>query len=221
MSKARPAPSPEAPRDLDESEFTELLRQIRVAVPAVEAAIFVDNEGECIDYASSIDPFDAKVTGAQMLDLERQLERTSDAVRAGAHFSLEIGFAAYEIWCRRLSDDYLLVLRVVGSFERSHLRSVSARVGQAFRAAVNIETPAWEPVAPPVDVRTRPSIGWDYAPASFREHGERVAVEDVLGRWVESDVVEDAVCFRIRTIEGRELTLVHDPDSDAWAIRNR
>jgi hypothetical protein len=28
------------------------------------------------------------------------------------------------------------------------------------------------------------------------------------------------VCFRVRTEEGRELTLVHDPDGDGWVARD-
>lgn len=204
---------------MEESEFTELLREVRVAVPAVEAAIFVDNEGECIDYASSIDPFDAKVAGAQMLDLLRRLENRTEDSPAGKHFELEMACDTHEVWVRRLSDDYVLVLRTRGTFERSHLRSVAIRVARAFRAAVGIDTPHWEPQAVPIEVKTRPAVGWDYAPASFREHGERVAVEDVLGRWLDPPNDQGNVCFRVRTLEGRELTLVHDLHADAWVIR--
>jgi len=204
---------------MEETEFTVLLREVRDAVPAVQVAVFVDNEGECIDYASCIDIYDTKVIGAQMLDILRRLESTDEKVGAGAHYALEMGCVPYEMWARRLSEDYVLVLRTEGTFERSHLRSVAAHTAHAFRAAVGIDAPYWEPEAVPIEVSTRPAVGWDYAPDSFREHGERVAVEDVLGRWTDPPDSDGDVCFRIRTVDGRELTLVYDPGADAWAIR--
>ena len=36
-------------------------------MPAGLAVAFVDLEGECVDYCSAVDPFDAKVAAAQLL----------------------------------------------------------------------------------------------------------------------------------------------------------
>jgi hypothetical protein len=70
-------------------------------------------------------------------------------------------------------------------------------------------------------VLVRSAIGWEYAPAAFSEGGIRVAVSDVLGRWTEPSGVQgdDIVCFRVRTQDGQELTLVHDPGGDGWQVR--
>jgi hypothetical protein len=42
----------------------------------------------------------------------------------------------------------------------------------------------------------------------------------VLGRWTEAlEAGDEIVCFRVRTEEGQELTLVHEPRSDVWQLR--
>lgn len=212
--------SSEWERDQNETEFTELLRALRRAVPAIDVAVFVDEEGECIDYVSTLEPFEAKVMGAQMHDVQKQIELAGRGkVDVGFHYGLEIACEAHEVWTRRISSDYVLVVRVTGSFEPADLRASVARACFAFRATVGIETPGWEPPVLSDDVQIREAVGWDYAPTSFREHGEHVAVADVLGRWVEEAGGSDRVCFRVRTDEGRELTLVHDHGADAWRIR--
>src|SRR4051812_38568136 len=60
------APRAEAARDQGESAFTPILRRCFQDVPRLLAAVFVDAEGECIDYVSAIDPFEAKVAAAHM-----------------------------------------------------------------------------------------------------------------------------------------------------------
>jgi hypothetical protein len=68
----------------------------------------------------------------------------------------------------------------------------------------------------------RAAVGWPYAPASFDRAGSRVTISDVLGRWLEPSELGhgELVCFRIRTKEGQELTLVHDPSADDWSVRS-
>jgi len=66
----------------------------------------------------------------------------------------------------------------------------------------------------------REAVGWAYAPAAFSDQGVRVFVSDVLGRWTEAvGNGDEIVCFRVRTEEGQELTLVHDPRLDGWRLR--
>ena len=62
-------PAAEVERDESDTAFTPILRQVRSAVPPVLVAAFVDSQGECIDYVSSIDPYDAKVYAAHLLVL--------------------------------------------------------------------------------------------------------------------------------------------------------
>jgi hypothetical protein len=72
-----------------------------------------------------------------------------------------------------------------------------------------------------LEVIVRAAVGWPYAPAAFSQEGVRVVVSDVLGRWTEpgGSLGDELVCFRVRTADGQELTLVHDPAGNGWLAR--
>ena len=64
MKKRRP---PDTERDMELSEFTHILQRFWTAIPTALVAAFVDLEGECIDYVSCLEPFEAKVHAAQIM----------------------------------------------------------------------------------------------------------------------------------------------------------
>lgn len=198
-----------------------MLRRLWDAVPCLLAAVFVDTEGECIDYVSALPPFDAKVTGAHMLMMMDVLEASACKVAQGEPMALEINADDRELWVQRVGGEYVLVLVLTPGADRVQLRSAVALAADEFRAEVGIQPPSWEDSGKRLSVRVRASPGWRYAPQGFSEGGVRVLITDVLGRWTESDGVagDEIVCFRVRTADGQELTLVHDPDADGWMVR--
>lgn len=216
-----PGSAGESTRDQGESVFTPILRAVRAAVPSVLAAAFVDVEGECIDYVSSLDPYDAKVSAAHLLVLMDRLRVARARLGLSEAVAIEIAGAERELWGRRVSDEHVLAAVLAPGFDRVQLRAALARAASEFREEVAIDAPAWEPSADPLDVRVRASPNWSYAPDSFRQDGNRIAIADVLGRWTEMAPgrAEGLVCFRVRTEDGQEVTLVHDPDVEDWRVR--
>lgn len=212
---------PEAERDQLESAFTPILRRLWEASPAVLAAAFVDAEGECIDYVSSIAPFEAKVCGAHARVLMDDLSERGHKLGLRESVVLTLVASERELWSRRVTDEYLLVAVVLAGVEHEGMDELLAATGRQFRDEVGAATPAWEPSRPTLEVVVRAAVGWPYAPAAFSQEGIRVRISDVLGRWIESrdGTSEELVCFRVRTEEGQELTLVHDPDADGWQAR--
>lgn len=211
----------ESQRDQVESAFTPILRSLREQVSGVLAAVFVDTEGECIDYASRLEPYDAKVNAAHMLMMMDLLERTRDRVAFGEPFVLEIGADERELWVQRMGGEYVLVVVLTPDFDRGALKNALVSVVREFRNEVGLPAPGWESSERRLSVRVRASPGWRYAPDGWSDGDVRVTITDVLGRWIEaSDVGEDRVCFRVRTGEGQELTLVHEPDGDGWQVRD-
>ena len=211
----------ESKRDQRESAFTPILRRVFRQVPSVLACVFVDYEGECIDYVTTLDPYDAKVSAAHMHML-LALFRSSAARRiCGEPFALELVTSEREIWVRCAGEDYALVTILEPGFDRLALRDALAYANREFRSEVGIDTPAWDLLRAGLSVRVRAAEGWDYAPQGFWAGGVRRTITGVLGRWTEpagSDGME-LVCFRVRTQEGQELTLVHDPDAQDWVVR--
>ena len=92
---ARP---PEAKRDLLETSFTPILRRIWSAMESVLAAVFVDLEGECIDYVSSLDPFEAKVSGAHAFVLVDTIRAVRTKLGMQEPVSFSITGSARELW---------------------------------------------------------------------------------------------------------------------------
>jgi hypothetical protein len=213
-------PRSETERDQTESAFTAMLRRLFHAVPAVTAGVFVDVEGECIDYVASLDPYEAKVAAAHMHVQLGELRHGRMAQALGDCFAFEVVTDQGEIWVRRIADDYALVVLLTRGFDVSELRDAMAQAGREFRAEVALPEPTWER-HDRLSVRVRTSPRWDYAPAGFSLHGERHQIAAVLGRWTEQAHSEGQgwVCFRVRTQQGEELTLAHDERTEVWWVR--
>lgn len=204
----------EAPRDQAESAFTPILRALWASDPSVLAVAFVDGEGECVDYCSSLPPFDAKVLGAHGQILVSDIVRRWVSMGFGQPHHFHVAASEREFLARRVSDDYVLVVSVTaGGVGRAVFRALERAVA-ALREEGGIPVPAWEPYERPLDVEIRRSVGWSYAPTAFRRRDERTPVTDVIGWWLDED--EGWVCFRVRIPGGLELTLAHDPEADRW-----
>jgi hypothetical protein len=208
--------SGESIRDTRESAFTPALRRLWRVDSRILAVVFVDPEGECVDYCSTLTPFEAKVAGAQMLvDVTDVTERLR-TLEWGETIEVEVHAAGREIYARRVDDAYLLIVVVEAGGASIALTRAIERAVLEIRREADLETPAWDPLES-LEVGLRDAVGWEYAPTSFELDGERVEVADVLGRFVDE---EDAglVCFRVRTAEGLELTLARDEIVDRWVV---
>jgi predicted regulator of Ras-like GTPase activity (Roadblock/LC7/MglB family) len=216
----------EAPRDMEESGFTPILRALMHSVPGLLAVVFVDADGECVDYCSALPPFDAKVIAAHMLVVAADVRRRTRA-QSGEPWSVHVHGSARDVLVRRISDDYALVV-VARSTGRTSLLHESVELAvRELRIEGGVKAPPWEPSPERIHVEVRRSIaGWSYAPRAYWYHGDRIAITDVLGRWTEvapasggGDPPRRLVCFLVRTETGRELTLIHDAERDAWNRR--
>lgn len=206
----------ESPRDQDESAFTPILRRLLYRTTGVLAVSFVDQQGECVDYCAALDPFDAKVAGAQMQVTMSHVAARMAKLGAGQSWQAHVHASGRDFVVRRVSDDYLLVVVLKPSaFTRRLLGGVDHAVTELRREA-SIPIPLWEPVTDSVRVECRDAVGWPYAPAAYFEGDRRVGVDDVLGRWMEGRGRQSRVYFRVRNDEGEELTLVHDRGLDRW-----
>lgn len=213
----------EAPREESETAFTQILRALRARHPEVLAAVFVDQEGECVDYASCISAFDAKIVGAEMRVLLDMVDRT--LAQFGQTQVIELVAEDRELFVRRLDGEYALVLSLTVGMLRPRLletveETVDRLVAEAGLEGIVLASTRPPPASDPrMRVETRPAVGWSYAPVWFAVGEERTWIADVMGRWIEGGDEGELVCFRVRTHEGAELTLAHDPARNDWFER--
>ena len=214
---------PEAERDQEESVFTVILRKLRQALPMTLAASFVDTQGECIDYVSALDPFDAKVSGAHGQMLIQRLHAESSRLLLQEPFVLTAWSDERELWARRVTAEYFLVALLAPGGEADVVNRLLEEAAREFRIEVGAPSPSWEAVVRGLDVRVRPAVGWLYAPTAFRDEDTWVTITDVLGRWLESEADaapgDSLVCFRVRTEAGHELTLINHSAGAGWQLR--
>ncbi len=207
----------EAPRDTEETGFTPLLRELWATEPAVLAAVFVDQEGECVDYCSSLDPFDAKVAGAHLQIIMAEVREFADRVGAGRPSTFELHGSERDILVKEVGEGFSLVVVVHGrQTDQSLLAGVDDTVDDLRRES-GIDPPEWDP-ASELEVSIRKATGWPYAPRAFVERGRHHEIAAVLGRWEESGGLagDHLVCFRVRTSTGGELTLAYDEEERRW-----
>ncbi len=215
---SEPRSKSEAPRDQSENPFTRILRRLRGVRPGVLAVCFVDQEGEAVDYCSSVSPYDAKVAGASMLSFLRNTSRAMARLASGEVSEVVVWGDHRELCIRRVASEYSLVVVLrAGAFD-DVVRDEMDAAARAFRDEAQIPPPEWEGGAGSLQVTLRKATGWAYAPASFFRNGRHVAVSCVLGRWEEAGgVVGGALeCFRVRTEDGAEMTLAHSLLLDRW-----
>ena len=221
---ARPAVRPSlanAPlrRSRPESRFGQILAGLLSAHPQVESAAFVDAYGECIDYASRLDPFEAEVAGAQLLTLQSELAERLGRLGAGALVLWTIEAEQRDFIVRRVTEDHCAVIALSAAGLSAHLLRSMAALAEALRREGGLDAPHWDAGSGPFQVLVRPSAGFGYAPDALVEDGRLTKVE-VLGRWTERGLIsaEEVVCFRVRS-DDRELTLAHDRSLDRWQRR--
>lgn len=200
----RPSRRPPA-RDMEVTAFAKILTDLLLRLPGAYACALVDLGGETVDYAGLADPFDAKVAAAHMRIVLNDLE---EYAALGQPRWVIVRGARRSFVARRLPEGYALVvmLRRRAGFTastRAYSACAHALAAEADWSAVDAG-PRWFPIAVAVDRRGRPTT-----------LGEpRVAV-DVFGAIMGLKRGERG--FRVRTADGKELTVVREPGNTWYA----
>ncbi|MEM6960351.1 MAG: hypothetical protein AAF550_01250 [Myxococcota bacterium] len=201
-----------------ESGFTSILRRFWGCHDGVLAALFVDHDGECVDYCSELEPFDAKVAGAQMNVTMAQLVEPLKNLAVGVGISLFVSGTHRELLVRRVNDTYTLVAVLAPGAVSDAVTYVFEDTARALRIEGMLDAANWDPIEGGVEVQTRPAAGWGYAPVAIHRAGRERGIESVLGAWQEDGGAAGGtlMCFRVVDSSGDELTLAHDVTRKSW-----
>ncbi len=194
-------------RDQDASPFSAILWRLCEGSSA-HAAAFVDKEGETVDYAGRISPYEIRVAAAE-LRLVLAFTRTAEVpgFPAVAEIRIRTGRRSYAII--GLGDGYAIVLELV-----RHSFSLSPRA--LLQATRELESEAGiESVLRPGEtrwsrVRVRPSEADARRPEAIWLDGAWQTVT-VLGRYRTGDVARRERGYLARLPSGAEFSLVREP----------
>lgn len=170
---------------MDASPFAAILSTLVERVPGAFAASLVDKEGESVDYAGLVDPFEVKVAAAHVRIVMQELELFE---KLGIPRSLTVRGARRTIVAKALPDGYALVvlLRRRAGFAPS--RRAYAVCVRALAAEAGWKLPpeqAWYPVMVRINEKRRPTLVNDHPAVVMgalagdgEEHGFRVRIGD-------------------------------------------
>jgi predicted regulator of Ras-like GTPase activity (Roadblock/LC7/MglB family) len=204
---------PAPPRDTDASPFAEILGDLLARVPGALAAALVDEEGECVDYTGTTDPYDLKVAAAHFsIVLAEAAERLGPL---GAPRTLLVRCERKTFLVQSLPERYamIVILRARAGFASS-ARAIGL-CERALAAEASWTAPAgpsWHPIRVECKGRRPARIASDsQRPRAAHEHGSgapRMHAVEVLGALVLADARERG--FRVRLDTGVELTVVRE-----------
>lgn len=208
----------EAPRDQIVSGFTRILRDVLHSAEGVLAAAFVDSEGESVDYCSRLDPFEAKIAGAQLLPVFFRLKDGALGGLGARPRILHIRASKREFWIRSIGADYVLVLiaRAGGITHAVRVATESAISRIKNEGRLNVEL---EDTKQDLRVVFRGVLGFGHAPTEYSVNGITRRVRRVQNRWYEKRAKGQLfIVFDVETEDGRVVTLRHDTHRDHWSI---
>ncbi len=200
MKTVRTSRRPPAPeRDQDESAFGAILGQLIRRVPGAIGAALVDFQGEAVDYAGRLSPFDMKVAAAHFRILLDDVRRSS----LGDPRAIVCRGARRTYHARCLPEGYALVIAYTrfGGFVPAERAFVACERALSVEAAwPKSRQPFWLGVDVELDARRRPSMV---------RAGQASSMVEVLGALVGLHRGERG--FRIRLVpSGHELNLVRE-----------
>ena len=202
LSRRHPRP-PTLPRDTDVTAFTVLLAELITRVPGAVAAALVDRDGESVDYAGTLSPFDVKIAAAhwQIVLCEMSSVTLLSDPRHGVIRGTRKSFVL-----RGLADSYAVVVVLSRGAGFTPSRRAFSAFERALLSEAGIGGPrggvAWTPVVIQHDDRTRP-LSLAMTPQASPQPLEVLGV--VMGHG------HGERGFRVRTSMGVETTVVREP----------
>jgi hypothetical protein len=195
-----------AQRDQAASAFSAILMRLCDATGALAAAL-VDSEGETVDYAGTLDPFDVRVGAAEWsLVLRVAAEAKSPYWQGTAQIIVSARTRSFAVV--KLTEDYAIVLQLMPRCFRVSQRALAEarrEIAEEARFAPS-ETERPEPWVR-IDVQTRPG---SRAPRALWWAGQWHSLE-ILGRYARTQLERGELGYRVRLPKGAEVTLVREP----------
>lgn len=195
---------PPVARDTDASPFAAILVDLIGRVPGSLGAVLVDAEGESVDYAGGLDPFDLKLAAAHWQIVLTDIRGTAVGHASGPPNALVVRSEKRSFIVHELPEGYTLVLvlsRRAGFTQATRAFAVCERalVSEAgWRLPRRI--PAWFAL----DVQSTRAG----RPARIT-YGARHQTVEVLGRLAARGSGD--VGWRVRLENGAEATLIREP----------
>ncbi|HWA73332.1 MAG TPA: hypothetical protein VG937_13395 [Polyangiaceae bacterium] len=201
-----PSPDPLA-RDQLASPFSAILQRLCESCGA-QAAALVDAEGETVDYAGRVAPFDARVAAAEWRLVLAEIEASKVfGWTATRELLVRAGRRSFAAWA--LADGYAIVLILPRHAFRVSRRALAVAAAELELEAGLDSRPTKERVRW-LEVKVLTDERDPRRPRAVWQNGAWCAVT-VLGRFQSSDLGRSEVGYLTRFDSGAEGLLIREP----------
>jgi hypothetical protein len=193
-------------RDQAPSSFAPTLGRLCSSAGVVGAAL-VDADGEAVDYAGRVAPYDIRVAAAEWRIILNRLGKS----RCGPWREtrqLMVRGVNKSFGAVLLPEGYALVVQLLPRCFRVSPRALSEAVREICENA-GLGRPA-PGSAQWMRVQVNESSPPQRRPRSVWVNRKWLPVE-VLGRWVSDELQPNEIGYRVRLLDGAEVTLVREP----------
>lgn len=192
-------------RDQAPSSFAPTLGRLCSSAGVVGAAL-VDSDGEAVDYAGRVAPFDIRVAAAEWRIILTRLGRCRQSPWRDTR-QLMVRGVNKSFGAVLLPEGYALVLQLLPRCFRVSPRALSEAVREICENA-GLGTPLLHASAQWTRVQVNESE--ERRPRSVWVNRKWLPVE-VLGRLVGPELMPNELGYRVRLLGGEEITLVREP----------
>lgn len=193
-------------RDQAPSTFAPTLGRLCSSAGVLGAAL-VDGDGEAVDYAGRVDSFDIRVSAAEWRIILARLGRSPFPPWRDTR-QLMVRGVNKSFGAVLLPEGYALVVQLVPRCFRVSPRAIS-------EASREICENAGLPLPEPPSAQWR-RVQVTESPAPHRRPqlvwvNRKWLPVEVLGRWVDPELLPNEIGYRVRLLGGEEITLVREP----------
>jgi hypothetical protein len=192
-------------RDQAPSSFAPTLGRLCSSAGVVGAAL-VDSDGEAVDYAGRVAPFDIRVAAAEWRIILARLSRCTNSPWRDTR-QLMVRGVNKSFGAVLLPEGYALVVQLLPRCFRVSPRALSEAVREICENA-GLGDPFLQTSAQWTRVQVNESE--ERRPRSVWVNRKWLPVE-VLGRWVGPELLPNELGYRVRLLGGEEITLVREP----------
>jgi hypothetical protein len=192
-------------RDQAPSSFAPTLGRLCSSAGVVGAAL-VDSDGEAVDYAGRVAPFDIRVAAAEWRIILARLSRCANSPWRDTR-QLMVRGVNKSFGAVLLPEGYALVVQLLPRCFRVSPRALSEAVREICENA-GLGDPLLQTSAQWTRVQVNESE--ERRPRSVWVNRKWLPVE-VLGRWVGPELLPNELGYRVRLLGGEEITLVREP----------
>jgi predicted regulator of Ras-like GTPase activity (Roadblock/LC7/MglB family) len=198
-------------RELDVTGFTEPLEALVHELPEAVSATFIDEEGEAVDLATRVEPFEARVAGALLALPLHVARRFARRVGSGEVRGLWLIGETRSALTARVGEGLDLVLVIEGTVARGRVCEALAEAAASLRFEAGLAGGEAERFAVEAVVMSSGSV----RPVAVIERGVRHEVREVLGVLQE----DTSLHVLVRTEGQREMLLQYDAETGRWRRR--